>query len=183
MISCEEQGLITSGKDLNRQHFDEFERSIRLNVVNESIREACVTVRWYLRDAKAEILRKEETELTVPALSSVWLEKTQLPEIDIFREYVSFELEKDGQICSGGTVIFSYPKYFRYEDPHLRYNVRGNTITVRADAYARSVEIQNDQEDLILSDNYFDLNADARTVTVQSGELKGLRLRSVYDIH
>lgn len=183
MISCEEQGLITSGKDLNRQHFDEFERSIRLNVANESFREADVTVRWYLRDAKAEILRKEETELTVPALSSVWLDKTQLPEIDIFSEYVSFELERDGQICSGGTVIFSYPKYFRYEDPHLRYTVRGNTITVRADAYARSVEIQNEQEDLILSDNYFDLNGDARTVTVQSGELKGLRLRSVYDIH
>ena len=57
-----------------------------------------------------------------------------------------------------GTVIFSYPKYFRYEDPRLSCTVEDNRITVKAETYAKSVEILNDQEDLVLSDNYFDLN-------------------------
>ena len=46
----------------------------------------------------------------------------------------------------------------------------------------RVCEILNQKEDLILSDNYFDLNADSKTVKVISGSVDKLRLRSVYDI-
>ena len=182
MLSCEEQGLMSAGEELNRQHFGEAEKSIRLHVANETMRDEAVTVRWALRDAKARILRQEETHLTVPALSGVWLEKVALPEADLYGEYVSYELEKNGEILSGGTAIFSYPKYFRYEDPHLTCTVTGDIITVRADAYAKSVEILNEQEDLILSDNYFDMNAGERSVRIESGLARNLRLRSVYDI-
>ena len=95
---------------------------------------------------------------------------------------MSFQAKKSETIVSEGTVIFSYPKYFRYEDPKLRADVEGNRITVYADKYAKSVEILNDNEDLILSDNYFDLNAGCKTVEVLSGSIDHLRLRSVYDI-
>ena len=44
------------------------------------------------------------------------------------------------------------------------------------------MEIQNDKEDLLLSDNYFDMNAGEKRVRVLRGEPKNLRLRSVYDI-
>ena len=91
-------------------------------------------------------------------------------------------MEKEGEIISSGTVNFSYPKYFRYEDPHLRCTVNGDEITVTADAYAKSVEILNENEDLILSDNYFDMNAGTRTVKIESGDASRLRFRSVYDI-
>lgn len=64
----------------------------------------------------------------------------------------------------------------------MQATVDGDYITVSADAYAKSVEILNQNEDLILSDNYFDLNADSKTVKVISGSVDKLRLRSVYDI-
>ena len=51
-----------------------------------------------------------------------------------------------------------------------------------ADAYAKSVEIQNENQDLVLSDNYFDLNADTKTVKILKGDTKGLQVRSVYQI-
>lgn len=181
MLSCEEQGLMTAGKDLNRQYFD-FEKSIRLNVANETMQEEKVTVRWALRNAKAEIIKSGEETVTVPALTSVWMDKVEFPEADIYCEYASYEMEKDGEIISAGTVNFSYPKYFRYEDPHLCCSVNGDEITVTADAYAKSVEILNENEDLILSDNYFDMNGGTRTVKIESGDPSGLRLRSVYDI-
>ncbi|MCD8075858.1 MAG: glycoside hydrolase family 2 protein [Lachnospiraceae bacterium] len=181
MISCEEQGLMTSGKELVREHF-EFEKSIRLNVANETMQDADVTVRWALRDPSAKILQSGENQLTVPALTSVWLDKVEFPDADIYREYISYELEKDGVVLSSGTVNFSYPKYFRYEDPQLTCQVIGDEIEVTASAYAKSVEIRNENEDLILSDNYFDMNAGTKRVKIESGDVSKLRLRSVYDI-
>lgn len=182
MISCEEEGMTTQQVDINRANV-EFEKSIRLNVANETMEEQHVQVSWAVRNAQAEILRDGGVqEVRVPALSSVWLEKVLLPEIDIFSDYVSYAMSQDGEIISEGTALFSYPKYFRYEDPKLSCRVEGDEIVVSADAYAKNVEIQNENEDFILSDNYFDLNANEKRVKVISGEMKGIRLRSVYDI-
>lgn len=181
MISCEEEGMAGSGQELVRLPFD-FPKSIRLNVTNETMESKSVNVRWQLRDAAAKIIRSEECDITVPALSSVWLDKVFLPDIDIYSNYVSYQALMDGKVVSEGTVIFSYPKYFRYKDPSLKVSVSGSFITVSADTYAKSVEILNDNEDLILSDNYFDLNGDSKTVEVLSGNIDHLRLRSVYDI-
>ncbi len=182
MISCEEEGMINSGQELVRLPFG-FPKSIRLCVANESMQEETITVKWQIRDAAAKVLRAEEEVIKVPALTSVWMEKVDLPDIDIYNEYVSFQAVKDGEVVSEGTVIFSYPKYFRYEDPQLQAKVEGNRITVSASKYAKSVEILNEQEDLILSDNYFDLNGDSKTVEIISGDATNLKLRSVYDIN
>ncbi len=174
--------MMTQEADMNREHF-EFEKSIRLNVANETMEEQCVLVSWSVRNAKAEIVRDGGVkEVKVPPLSSVWLDKVLLPDVDIFTEYVSYELQKDGRTLSDGTVIFSYPKYFRYEDPKLSFRVEGDEIIVGAGTYAKSVEILNENEDLILSDNYFDLNGNEKRVKIISGEARGIRLRSVYDI-
>lgn len=181
MISCQEEGMMNSGQELVRLPF-QFPKSIRLNVANESRKEEIVTVKWQVRDASAKVLRSEEEIITAPALTSVWLEKVDLPEIDIYKEYVSFQAVIAGEVVSEGTVIFSYPKYFKYENPKLSATVSDKYITVSATKYAKSVEILNDNEDLILSDNYFDLNGDSKTVEVLSGNIDHLRLRSVYDI-
>ena len=44
------------------------------------------------------------------------------------------------------------------------------------------MEIRNENEDLILSDNYFDMDGGEKTVRILSGKPDGLRVRSVYDI-
>ena len=181
MISCQEESWLTQEANMNRQHF-EFEKSIWLNVTNETLADKEIQVKWYLRNAKAEILREETEIVSVPALTSVWLDKVELPEVDVFTEYVSFEAWEKGEKISEGTVIFSYPKYFKYEEPNLKWSVEGNTITVSADTYAKSVEILNENEDLVLSDNYFDLNGDSKTVEILRGKPENIRVRSVFDI-
>lgn len=181
MISCHEEGWMTQEADMNREHF-EFEKSIRLNVANETRQEISVEVRWAVRNAKAQILRQEKTSLTVPALTSQWLDKVELPELDVFTEYVSYELYQNGEQISDGTVIFSFPKYFRYEDPKLAVEVDGDELVVSAQAYAKSVEILNETEDLKLSDNYFDMNGGTKRIRIISGKPDGLKVRSVYQI-
>lgn len=58
----------------------------------------------------------------------------------------------------------------------------GDEIIVSAQTYAKSVEIMNKNDDLILEDNYFDMNAGERRVKILSGIPDGLKVRSVYDI-
>ncbi|HIT90439.1 MAG TPA: glycoside hydrolase family 2 protein [Candidatus Merdenecus merdavium] len=184
MISCQEESWMTAKADMNRQHF-EFEKSIHLNVTNETLETQDLIVHWALRNADGSIVKEEYMDITVMALSSFWLDKVLLPEADVLAQYVSYEIrgKKDSSdVISSGTVIFSYPKYFCYENPNLRYKVEGDRIHIYADAYAKHVELLNEHEDLILSDNYFDMNAGVKTVQVLRGHIKNLRLRSVYDI-
>lgn len=181
LVSCEEESWMTQEANMNRQHF-EFEKSIRFNVSNETREEKSIRLCWQIRNAKGEILRKEETNIVVPALCAVWLEKERLPQINVFEEYVSFQGYDGEKKIADETVIFSYPKYFHYQDPHLSYEVDGEWITVKADAYAKSVEIQNEREDLVLSDNYFDLNAGEKRVRILRGNADQIKVQSVYDI-
>ncbi|MBO6092591.1 MAG: hypothetical protein J6P40_03045, partial [Oscillospiraceae bacterium] len=52
---------------------------------------------------------------------------------------------------------------------------------VSAKAYARSIEILCGA-DVVLEDNYFDMNAGERQIRILRGKPEELRVRSVYDI-
>lgn len=184
LVSCQEEGWMTQEANMNRQHF-RFEKSIHLNVSNETLEERTILVKWCVRDALGEPVSSAvcgEAEVKIPPLSVVWLDKIELPDIDVFCEYVSYEGWENGELISQGTVIFSYPKYFRYENPQLCVRTDGDYVEISASAYARSVEISNDSQDLILEDNYFDLNAETRRLKILRGTAENLYVRSVYDI-
>ena len=118
----------------------------------------------------------------VEELSAKWMEKVELPEADLYSDYVIYRLKENGEILSESTVIFCQPKYFAYPDPKLCCHVEGDTIVVEAKAYAHDVEILNENEDLILQDNYFDMEAGEKRIKIIEGRPEGLRVRSVYDI-
>lgn len=69
----------------------------------------------------------------------------------------------------------------RFADPKLCARREGDEIVVSAEAYARSVEIRCGA-DVVLEDNYFDMNAGERRVRVLRGAPEEITLRSVYDI-
>lgn len=178
LISCEEEGMMTAKEEMNREHY-KVEKTIRLHVANETLKEEKFLVQRELRHADGSIIDQKQWEIIVPALSGVWLEKEEFPEADLFNQYISYSLFKAKEKVSEGTVIFSLPKYFHYQEPKLQYQIEGNEIIVSASAYAKSVEIQNEEENLILSDNYFDLNADSKRVQILAGEKKGIKIRSL----
>lgn len=181
MISCEEENWMTADLDMNHQHF-EFEKSIRLNVANDTLEKKNLLIRWALRNSDAKILRQEEIPVVVEPLSALWLDKVLLSDVDLFEQYVSYEVLDHDSVISSGTVIFSLPKYFHYKDPQLQYEVKGKQIIIHATSYAKNVEIQNKNEDLLLSDNYFDMNGGTATVDILRGAPEELRLSSVFDI-
>ena len=79
-------------------------------------------------------------------------------------------------------MLFAAPKLFAFIDPKLTVRVEGDELRIGASAFAKSVEISNDADDLLLSDNYFDMNAGEKRVKLLSGRPEGLKLRSVFDI-
>jgi beta-mannosidase len=184
MISCHEEGLLTQEPNANHQPQvkEKIEKSFRLSVANETMSDRSLTVKWEIRDRHAAVLKKKTVPVRVPALSSLWLDKVELPDIKPDDEYLSYHLYDGASLVSEGTVIFSLPKFFHWVDPKLSCGAEGDAVTVKAGAYAKSVEILNKNEDLILSDNYFDMNGGTRTVRIVQGKPEGLRLRSVYDI-
>ena len=181
MISCCEEGLLTQNPNANAQP-GTIEKSFRLSVANETMTDRKLTVKWEIRDASAKALKEKSASVKVPALSSLWLDKVEVPDIAINDQYLSYRLYDGAELLSEGTVIFSLPKYFHYQDPRLNCTVSGEYITIKASAYAKSVEILNRNQDLVLSDNYFDMNGGEKKVRILSGSPSGIKLRSVYDI-
>lgn len=181
MISCEEEGLLSQSMNVNAEPFP-VKKSVRFSVANETMTDHEVTIRWQLRNVKAEILRDEEQTIRVEALSSKWLEKVELEEAGLYEDYVSFQLYEKEELISQGTVLFCPPKHFQFVDPGLSVCAEGDEIVVHSNAYAKSVEIRNATDDLILSDNFFDLNGGEKRVKIIKGKAEGLTVRSVHDI-
>lgn len=182
MISAEEEGELTQNPKINEFHPAPIERSARLNVANETMRDVTGLVRWALRTPDGAVARSGEQTLTVPALSAVWLEKLVFDDASLTGHYLSFSFDVDGETVSSGTALFCAPKHFAFQDPQLSVRLEGDEIVVRASAFAKHVCVESDDADLLLSDNFFDLNADERRVKVLRGSAEGLRVRSVFQL-
>lgn len=181
MLSCEEEGLISQTMNVNAEPF-EIKKSVRFNVANESREKRRTQVCWQLRTAEGAILTQSKEEVVVEALSSVWCERIELPEADVYSNYVSYQLLEEGNPVSEGSVLFCQPKHFRFVDPRLKVRAEGDEIIVTAEHYAKGIEVRNEKDNLILSDNFFDLNGGEKRVRLIRGETKGLEVRSVYQI-
>ncbi|MDK2964659.1 glycoside hydrolase family 2 protein [Lacrimispora sp.] len=181
LLSCEEEGILTQDPNPNAQPY-EVMKSIRLCASNESRKDERVTAVWELRKNTGEVVKHSQEEYMLPKLSSLWFEKVSLQEASLYEDYVSFRLEQDGKIVSSGTVLFCPPKHYRFIDPELTVRSEGDSLVVTAKAYARSVEIRNKKDDLLLSDNYFDMNPGERRIRILKGLPEELTVRSVYNI-
>ncbi len=191
LLSCQETSTVSEGIEINSEK-TAFTPAIKLNVANETMKDRIISVEWELRDYRGKEISSDtcafETagtyEVKVPALSAVWLSEKHFPGIDIYSDYVSFRAREDGRVISEGSVLFVPAKYFGFEDPHLTVEALSDRqLKVTAESFAKNVEIRNENDDLVLSDNFFDMNPGERVVEIVRGSAAGLSVRSVYDIH
>lgn len=153
-----------------------------ISVVNDATEDVSGKAVICLRDSSGKVICRKEEAVLVPKLSVKTLDEIDYDSTDYFNNFVSYEFIADGKTVSGGTALFTNPKFFRFKNPNLRYEICGDEITVYADNYAKFVEIYSDEEDFVLSDNFFDICDGKKTVKVLKGNCKNLKLRSAYDI-
>lgn len=183
MISCEEIGEThTRPYVVMQPDYYDYSTQARLSVANETTKPVCGTVEWALRKNDSTIIESGSEQITVPALSSIWLDNMDFNKTDVENNYLSYSFTVNGEIVSEGTVLFTAPKHYNFVNPNLRYVISDTEITVYAEAFAKNVEIYSPDSDFILSDNYFDMNAGNKTVKILEGTPKTIKLRSVYDI-
>ena len=182
LISCEEVGTISQNTNVNAEHLPD-KMSARLNVSNETRETFTGIARWGLRRPDSTVIESGEFPVTVPPLSAVWLSEAQdFSQYGFCDCYYSYELsDSTGKLVGSGSVLFCAPKHFKFEDPALTAQLDGDEIVVSAKAYARSVEIQCGP-DVVLEDNYFDMNAGERRVKVLRGAPETPTVRSVFNI-
>lgn len=181
MISCEEVGELSERPFCVAQPAP-IEKSARLHVANETMEQVNGTVRWSLRKADGETLLGGAQSICVESLSGFWLEKLDFLDYDELEVYISYSFEKDGEIVSEGSSLFTAPKHFRFQDPKLTWRREGNTLFIHAKAYAKSVEIEGIDGDVKFSDNFFDMNPGEKRVEIIAGKATDFTLKSVYEI-
>ena len=182
LLSALEEGETTQNPKINEFRTDPIERSVTFCVTNDTLEPVSGQVRWALRTPSADIVREGRENVTVPPLSASWLPKLDFADAELTSHYVSFDWEEGGTWVSGGTALFCAPKHFTFVDPQLSVKADGDAVLVTARAFARFVEIRSSDPDLLLEDNFFEMNGNQRRVAVLRGHLDNLTARSVYDI-
>ncbi len=182
LVSCHEEGLVDQEDiSVNTEHIDP-RKTARLNVSNETMEAFAGRIDWSLRRPDASVIEAGSFDVSVPALAAVWLPEQDFTKYGPYDCYYAYRLtDRAGRTAGEGSVLFCAPKHFRFQDPGLTVRLEGDEAVVTASAYARSVEVQCGP-DVLLEDNYFDMNGGERRVKILRGETKDAAVRSVYDI-
>ena len=188
LLSCQEMGELSQRPHCIMEP-GPMEVSAQLCISNETMETVQGICHWQLRSYLGEVLLSGDQSVTVEPLDNLWLDKVEFTgdtQRNIREEYFSYQLEMSGEIVSEGTSLFTAPKHFRFVDPALSLRREGDTLIVRAEHYAKSVEIWGCEGEsgcyVKLSDNYFDMNPGEKRVQILEGDAENFRVRSVYDI-
>lgn len=167
---------------------------VTFNIANETTEDFRGFVKMRVRKSDFTVVREEGYEVTVPALSSKDVCRMSEEFVtDAYGEYMTAEIyDMSGCLVTGRCQLFTREKHFAWKNPKLCAEIKdidgGVEIKVSAENFAKAVEIDFSDADVVLSDNYFDItDADGVTVKAKTDlsarELASqLRLKSVYDI-
>lgn len=178
-ISCEDVGesMVRPQcvKEPGELHF-----SARLHVANETSKDVKGEVIYWLRNNKGEAVKEAVViDVTVPAYDGLWLDRIEINEKDIFDCYLDFEFVSEGRVVSRGTAIFTQPKHFNFAAPELSVEKKNGKLYVTSKAYAKNVAIEGIDGDVVLEDNFFDMNPGTRELEIIRGDAENFKVMSV----
>ena len=174
---------------------------VSLHLSNETMKLVSGRLIWNLRNGNSTEVAGEAVDVSMEPLSTGKLFERDFKDFIDTEEkerqyYIEYKFEMDGRTVSGGTVIFTRPKYFELKNPGIHCSVeeRGNDVSIKliAGQFAKGVELSFESFDVVFSDNYFDI-CGGETVEVTIGKEQfqdgisydkiknDLRVRSLYD--
>lgn len=136
--------------------------SVELHVTNETLVESNGVLTWRLCHVEHGILKEDSIDCQIGRLHSDCIRKLDFSDILITKEdkrsyYLSYSYQSEGVTVGSGTVIFSPAKHFDFREPHiLCEKIDDRRYRLTSDQFCKFVEVTF-EEDVILSDNFFDL--------------------------
>lgn len=168
LLSCEEHGEIDQKPFVNTLP-REIDVSADLHVANETAKEVRGVVNWSLRMPDSSVVREGSFPVTVPAFDGVWLPHLDFHGEDPLKVHLYFELLIGGEPVSSGTALFCAPKHYGFLDPKLSVAVEGDTVTVKAENFAKYVSVETEEGVLRLDENFVDVEAGTRVFRILPG--------------
>ena len=150
---------------------------VTLNVSNETRNEFTGKAIVALRDTDFNDIYKNEIEVNVDKLSAKDIFTEDMQKYINGREdktFLHFSLyDESGNIISHQSLLFVKPKAFCFPKPEIKVEItKENDIAIfkiKSDKYAKGVSLDFENIDLLLSDNYFDMDStDAITITAKT---------------
>lgn len=182
-ISCMETGEYSDKRrDITDERCYGFETKAKIFVNNDTLNPVEGVVEWKLCLNDGKELKSGKINLFVDALSVASIDEMDFEGTNPRNTYLYFAYRVNGEIVSSGTVLFTKPKHFNFIDPQIKIEVKGEYIEVHSLAYAKYVYIYNENDDLILSDNFFDMSKETKKVKIISGDAKNLKVKTVFDV-
>ena len=190
LLSCEEHGEVDQKPHVNSLP-QPVDISADLHVANETAEPVSGVVKWALRLPDSSIVRDGSFSVTAPAYGGVWLPHLDFNGQDPLKVHLEYSLTVDGTVISSGTTLFCAPKHYQFLNPDLTVSVDGDTVTVTAKNYAKSVSVETENGILRLDDNFIDMEAGTKTFQILPGrdftDVDGkavsgsFRVRSIYE--
>ena len=165
---------------------------VTFNVCNETLSDFNGKVKYELKNKDFSLLTGGEKCVKIKSLSATDILCEDFGEIigeNLQNVFLSATLyDEKGIEISKQTLIFVKPKRFKFDIPTV--NLKGNyrdgktSLFLTADSYVKGVEIITG-EDVILSDNFFDIDSkDGITVTADGEiDIDSIKLNCVNTIH
>ncbi|MDR0324436.1 MAG: glycoside hydrolase family 2 protein [Treponema sp.] len=162
-------------------------RTVRVFVHNDSMKAAAGKLKVYLRDSDFTVLAEETLDVKLPALAALEVlvrdYRKLINTVELERScFVTAEMQNSTaaiskEQVSAETVLFVPPKYFSFKSPEYKTEVSEQNdhfaINVKANTFCRFVRLKIAEEDVIFSDNYFDIvDEDGVRILVSKAELK-----------
>ena len=148
--------------------------NITINISNERLSSFEGSIKYGIKDSGFAELYKNEIQVNVNKMSSKDICTENLAELigtNVRDKFMYCELlDRNGNVISNTTLIFTEPKFFVFKKADIKTNITGGngefTIYVQSDGYAKFVELDFENADVVFSDNYFDLiDSNIKTVT------------------
>ncbi len=175
LISCEEIGELQIASGLGSRI------GARLCLTNDTLSPVSGEVVWQLRDAESRIIKEGSEMITVLPMTAKWLDRLDLGAVLPREHHLKYSFVVNGRAVSEGFSLFAAPKDFRLADPHLDVRLEGDEVVIKASAFAKAVQIYSHDSDIILDDNFFDMESGEKRVRILSQIPKSIKLRSLYD--
>lgn len=189
LLSCEEHGEIDQKPFVNTLPHP-IDVSADLHVANETGEPIVGTVKWSLCRPDSSVVKEGAFEVNAPAYGGQWMPHLDFNDQDPLEVHLTYELVVDGNVVSSGSTLFCAPKHYHFADPKLSVSVDGDTVTVTAENFAKSVSVETETGVLRLDDNFVDMEAGTKTFRILptadftaegTGVSGAYRVRSVYE--
>lgn len=182
LLSAQIKSALTENPNINQEKLAN-EKLVRINLSNETKKHFTGKITWEIRCANGKIEKQNSVDINIKPFTAQWPVTIDASEYSLFNHYVFYKLiALSGKVVSERTAFFCQPKYFAFPNPQITAKVDSGEVVVYANAFAKAVCIDSADTELLMEDNYFDMQKGEKHIKILRGTPKNLTVHSVYDI-